>query len=90
MAVVTETFTAEDINAVAKENRRFAYTQESDPLFMEVQRGDATMEEYQAKVQEIKDRFPYVTEDQQREVTYPDPVEPSEDEDIMATYAANP
>ena len=32
MAVVTETFTAEDINAVAKENRRFAYTQESDPL----------------------------------------------------------
>ena len=42
----------------AERNRKAAYTAESDPLFFKAQRGEATMEEWQAKVAEIKARFP--------------------------------
>ena len=49
--------------AEARANRANAYAQESDPLFFKSQRGEATMEEWQAKVQEIKDRFPYPESD---------------------------
>jgi hypothetical protein len=38
--------------------RQAAYMAESDPLFFKAQRGEATMEEWQAKVAEIKTRFP--------------------------------
>jgi hypothetical protein len=43
---------------IAGENRRAAYIAEADPLFFKAQRGEATMEEWQAKVAEIKARFP--------------------------------
>jgi hypothetical protein len=43
---------------IATENRRNAYIAEADPLFFKAQRGEATMEEWQAKVAEIKSRFP--------------------------------
>jgi hypothetical protein len=43
-------------------NRRFAYTQESDPIFFMAQRGEATMAEWEAKVAEIKARYPYPVE----------------------------
>ena len=43
---------------IATENRRSAYIVEADPLFFKAQRGEATMEEWQAKVVEIKARFP--------------------------------
>jgi len=43
---------------VATENRRNAYIAEADALFFKAQRGEATMEEWQAKVAEIKARFP--------------------------------
>ena len=43
---------------VATNNRRAAYIAEADPLFFKAQRGEATMEEWQAKVAEIKQRFP--------------------------------
>jgi hypothetical protein len=43
---------------IATENRRAAYMAESDPLFFKAQRGEATMDEWQAKVVEIKTRFP--------------------------------
>ena len=42
----------------ATQLRQAAYREESDPLFFKAQRGEATMEEWQAKVQEIKARFP--------------------------------
>jgi hypothetical protein len=42
----------------ASQLRQQAYTAESDPLFFKAQRGEATMEEWQAKVTEIKARFP--------------------------------
>ena len=39
--------------------RQAAYVAEADPLFFMAQRGEATMEEWEAKVAEIKARFPY-------------------------------
>ena len=42
--------------------RAEAYNTESDPLFFKAQRGEATLEEWQAKVAEIKARFPYPAE----------------------------
>ncbi|CAB4121760.1 hypothetical protein UFOVP16_2 [uncultured Caudovirales phage] len=35
-----------------------AYRVESDPLFFKAQRGEATMDEWLAKVAEIKARYP--------------------------------
>ena len=41
------------------ENRAEAYRTESDPIFFMAQRGEATMDEWLAKVEEIKARYPY-------------------------------
>lgn len=38
--------------------RAAAYVSESDPLFFKAQRGEATMDQWLAKVQEIKNRYP--------------------------------
>lgn len=40
-------------------NRKAAYAAESDPVFFMSQRGEATVEEWTAKVSEIKARYPY-------------------------------
>lgn len=40
-------------------NRQAAYTAEADPLFFKWQAGEATEEEWLAKRQEIRDRYPY-------------------------------
>jgi len=42
--------------------RRTAYQEEADPIFFMIQRGEATLEEWQAKIAEIKTRLPYPTE----------------------------
>ena len=47
--------------AAAKRNRATAYTTEADPLFFKAQRGEATMEEWEAKVADIRSRYPYPT-----------------------------
>lgn len=39
--------------------RHAAYTAEADPLFFKWQAGEATEEEWKAKRQEIRDRYPY-------------------------------
>jgi hypothetical protein len=46
-------------NQEQKTNRQKAYMQFSDPLFMKYQRGDATKEQWEAKVAEIVAAFPY-------------------------------
>lgn len=46
-------------NASMKQSREAAYKAESDSLFFKAQRGEATIQEWQAKVSEIKARFPY-------------------------------
>ena len=51
---------AEQALAQAEANRRAAYTTEADPLFFKSQRGEATVQEWQDKVAEIKARYPKV------------------------------
>ena len=43
----------------AERERADAYRLEADPLFFKAQRGEATTDEWTAKVAEIKARFPY-------------------------------
>jgi hypothetical protein len=45
-------------NKQSEDNRHAAYVTESDPLFFKAQRGEATMEEWQVKIDEIKTRYP--------------------------------
>jgi hypothetical protein len=45
-------------NLEATSNRHTAYVAEADPLFFKAQRGEGTMEEWEAKVAEIKARYP--------------------------------
>lgn len=47
---------------VQKEFRRMAYTQEADPLFFKAQRGEVSIEDWEAKIEEIKARYPYPVE----------------------------
>lgn len=47
---------------VQEEARRAAYVLEADPLFFMAQRGEATIEDWTAKIAEIKARFPYPAE----------------------------
>ena len=42
--------------------RASAYRNEADPLFFKSQRGEATTAEWEAKVAEIKARYPYPDE----------------------------
>jgi hypothetical protein len=70
--VTTRPYTPEEIAAVIAASiptleqqqaaRAAAYRAEADPLFFMSQRGEATVEEWQAKVAEIKARFPYPSE----------------------------
>jgi len=45
-----------------KAARAEAYATEADPMFFKAQRGEIDMAEWENKVQEIRDRFPYPTE----------------------------
>jgi hypothetical protein len=45
--------------------RKAAYREESDPIFFDYQRGEATEDEWLDAIQDIKDRYPYpVIEDE--------------------------
>lgn len=63
-------FTDEEIAALTappskeaqQQARRVTYVNEADPLFFKAQRGEATFEEWEAKVEEIKVRYPYPAE----------------------------
>lgn len=46
-------------NAQMERSRAAAYSAEADPLFFQTQRGEATVQQWQDKVAEIKARFPY-------------------------------
>lgn len=47
-------------NQQAIEKRHNAYVAEADPLFFKAQRGEGTTAEWEAKVSEIKARYPKV------------------------------
>ena len=42
-----------------RNQRLSAYREESDPIFFDYQRGEATEEEWLNAIQDIKDRYPY-------------------------------
>lgn len=42
--------------------RRVAYQEEADPIFFMIQRGEASLEDWEAKILEVKARFPYSAE----------------------------
>ena len=46
-------------NAEQEAARKLAYEQEADPIFFMSQRGEATVAEWEAKIAEIKARYPY-------------------------------
>lgn len=50
---------AEAARAQIRDARRAAFAAEADPLAFKVLRGEATQAEYEAKVAEIRARFPY-------------------------------
>ena len=50
---------AEQAQFKVEQDRLYAYRLEADPLFFKAQRGEATTDEWTAKVAEIKARFPY-------------------------------
>ena len=58
-----ETYTRDVLPGVlrqqAEQSRAAAYAAEADPLFFQAQRGEATMDEWTAKVAEIRTRYPY-------------------------------
>ena len=66
VALTAEEVAAKVVEAKAQQEakRKAAYTAEADPLFFMSQRGEATVEEWQAKVAEIKARYPYPEETQ--------------------------
>ena len=43
----------------AQQERAAAYASETDPLAFKMLRGEITKEEWEAKVNEIRERFPY-------------------------------
>ena len=47
----------------ARQARAAAYASEADPLFFKAQRGEATIEEWQSTVADIRARFPYPNEE---------------------------
>ena len=53
---------AEQPRKIAQAARATAYAADADPLFFKAQRGEATIEEWQAKVAEIRSRYPYPQE----------------------------
>lgn len=53
---------ADAARAQIRDARRAAFTAEADPLAFKVLRGEATQAEYEAKVAEIRARFPYPEE----------------------------
>ena len=50
---------AEQPRKEAEALRSAAYQSEADPLFFKSQRGEATKEEWEAKIEEIRARYPY-------------------------------
>jgi len=50
---------AEVLNEKAAKKRQLAYEKESDPIFFDWQRGEATKEDWLEKISEIKARHPY-------------------------------
>jgi len=51
--------TLAELTAQVEAQRQAAYHVESDPIFFRAQRGEATLQDWEAKVNEIRARYPY-------------------------------
>jgi hypothetical protein len=58
-AVLIAASEAAAVRGAMRQARREAFTAEADPLAFKVLRGEATQAEYEAKVADIRARFPY-------------------------------
>ena len=56
--LVEQQSSTNNIVAHVKEMRSYAYARESDPIFFKVQRGEASMEDWHMKINEIRSRYP--------------------------------
>ena len=59
LQVELERLVVQDALDRVKYRRAKDYATEADPLFFKAQRGEATMDEWNAKVAEIRARYPY-------------------------------
>jgi len=59
MITINQAKLKEAKNKKAEQDRADAYKSESDPLFFKWQRGEITEQVYRAKVEEIRQRYPY-------------------------------
>lgn len=57
LAITNPPETPEQALERIRQQRKIAYENESDPLYFKAQRGEAAMEEWLAKVEEIKQRY---------------------------------
>lgn len=61
-----ETAPEVEVNAPPKKDfktrRKWSYENEADPLFFKAQRGEASMEDWRAKIEEIRARYPETEE----------------------------
>jgi hypothetical protein len=64
-----ELFKKDDVNALRQSNRDYEYRVIGQPIFMKVQMGQATMEEFQAAIAEIDARHPFVDADFELELS---------------------
>jgi len=55
---------ADQPRKVAQQQRAAAYVSEADPLFFKYQAGEVTKEEWLAKREEIRNRYPYPSKTQ--------------------------
>ena len=64
LAAAWEAFGGENglSDRIAKQKRKEAFAGEADPLFFQVQRGEVEQSVYDAKVAEIRTRFPLSTD----------------------------
>ena len=70
--IKSEIIEASVINELAKQNRAREYREVTDPMYFKARRGEMSMVLWSEAVAKIKEKYPYVTEDQVITVEYPD------------------
>ncbi len=63
-----ELFKKDEVNALRQSTRDYEYRVIGQPIFMKVQMGQATMEEFKAAIAEIDARHPFVETDFELEI----------------------
>ena len=67
--MATEIFTKENVNENLRKVRESDYAKFTDPMFMQVQRGEITNQQWLDEIQKIKNKYPYVEADVEIDVS---------------------